>query len=313
MALLSFVVLASLSACLAAKPGNQPGPTLAGCPVFPADHVWNTPVDDLPVHPNSAAWIAKIGNDTGLHPEYGSGFWQGERIGIPYNLANANTPRVNFTFEYDDESDPGPYPVPANPKIEDGSDHHLLVLDTDACMLYELFDVKKDSSGWTAGSGAIFDLKGYALRPDEWTSADAAGLPMLPGLVRYEEVAAGEIRHAIRFTAPSTSAHHLWPARHHTYNGNPDDPPMGMRVRLRADYDISGFSPEVQVVLRALKKYGMILADNGAPWFITGAPDERWDNDMMVNELRRVKGSAFEVVDTSSLMIDPDSGKARQP
>ena len=309
--------------CYGAQPGSgtnpdpepTPGqdPTLAGCPVFPADHVWNTPVDHLPVHPNSEAWIQRISLEKGLHPDFGSGTWEGKRIGIPFNVTDGSAPRASFTFDYADESDPGPYPVPEGARIEEGDDHHLLVLDASSCTLYELFNVRRTASGWAAGSGAVFDLGDYALRPDGWTSADAAGLAILPGLVRYDEVASGEIKHALRFTADWTSADHLWPARHHAPTGEPEDPPMGMRVRLRADFDTSGFSPEVRVILKALKKYGMILADNGSDWFISGEPDERWNNDVLVGELYRVKGSDFEVVDTSSLMLDPDSGRARQP
>ena len=294
-------------------PAQGQGPTLAGCPVFPADHAWNTPVDHLPVHPNSGAWIQRISLEKGLHPDFGSGTWEGKRIGIPLNVTDGSAPKVRFDFDYADESDPGPYPMPEGALIEEGDDHHLLVLDAGSCTLYELFDVRRTASGWAAGSGAIFDLRGYELRPDGWTSADAAGLAILPGLVRYDEVASGEIKHALRFTADWTSAGHLWPARHHAPTGAPEDPPMGMRVRLRADFDTRGFSPEVRVILEALKKYGMVLADNGSDWFISGEPDERWNNDVLVGELYRVKGSDFEVVDTSGLIVDPDSGRARQP
>ena len=319
------LVLTSLltSGCYGAQPaagenpGSEPaaggGPILAGCPVFPADHVWNTPIDHLPVHSNSEAWIERISLEKGLHPDFGSGSWEGKRIGIPFNVTDGSAPRESFTLRWPEESDPGPYPVPAGARIEEGDDHHLLVLDSSDCTLYELFDVRQTASGWAAGSGAIFDLEGYALRPDGWTSADAAGLPILPGLVRYDEVASGEIKHALRFTADWTSAGHLWPARHHAPTGDLTDPPMGMRVRLRSDFDTGGFSPEVRVILEALKKYGMILADNGGDWFISGEPDERWNDDVLVAELYRVKGADFEVVDTSSLMLDPDSGRARQP
>ncbi|WP_457636709.1 hypothetical protein [Oceanithermus sp.] len=217
-----------------------------------------------------------------------------------------------MSFEYDDESDPGPYPIPANPLIEGGSDHHLLILQTDGCVLYELFDAEKTPAGWRAGSGAVFYLNDYRLRPDGWTSADAAGLAILPGLVRYEEVAAGEIRHAIRFTAPHTRQDYVWPARH--YASDSDDlnlPPMGMRLRLRADYDTSGFPPQTRVILEAMKKYGIVLADNGSAWYLSGVPDERWDNDDL-HSLSRLVGADFEAVDTSEMMIEPGSGRARQ-
>jgi hypothetical protein len=223
---------------------------------------------------------------------------------------------VVVTFDYADESDPGPYPIPANAPIEGGpdsdGDRHIILIDRDNCLLYELFYAFPQADGsWHAGSGAIFDLNVNTLRPAGWTSADAAGLPILPGLIRYEEVAEGEIRHAVRFTAPRTRKEYVWPARHHASNlTGARYPPMGQRFRLRANYDVSGFAPEVQVILRALKQYGMVLADNGAPWFISGVPDERWDNDVL-HELRQVHGSDFEAVDVSSLMVDPDSGQVR--
>jgi len=290
------------------------GPQLEGCPVFPADHIWNTPIDALPVDANSAAYIASIGN-AGLHPDFGSGDWEGFPIGIPYVSVSGTQGKVYVTFEYDDESDTGPYPIPVNPPIEgdpDGDgDRHILILDRDHCVLYELYAAHQDTDGWYAGSGAIFDLQDYALRPDGWTSADAAGLPILPGLVRYEEVAAGEIRHSIRFTVEHTRNAHVWPARHDAsaLTGS-QYPPMGQRFRLKSNFDISGFSPEVQVILQAMKVYGLILADNGSNWFISGAPDARWDNDVL-SELGQVHGSDFEAVDVSSLRLHPDSGQVR--
>lgn len=290
---------------------------IAGCPIFPSDNVWNTPVDRLPVDARSAAYIATIGATAYVHADFGSGLWMGGPIGIPYVAVPGNQPRVDVTFSYDDESDPGPYPIPPNPPIEGGpdstGDRHVLVLDRDNCVLYELFSAyPRDDGSWQAGSGAVFDLRSHALRPDSWTSADAAGLPILPGLVRFDEVATSEIRHALRFTAPRTRRAYVWPARHYasTLMGQ-EYPPMGQRFRLRADFDISGFSPEVQVILRALKRYGMFLADTGSPWFISGVPDERWNNDRL-RELHMLHGSDFEAVDSSSLMIDPDSGQARQ-
>jgi hypothetical protein len=223
---------------------------------------------------------------------------------------------VPISFYYPDESDPGPYPIPPDPLIEGGpdgdGDRHILVLDPDNCILYEVFDAWPDGGGgWEAGSGAIFDLNSNALRPAGWTSADAAGLPIFPGLVLYDEVDSGEITHAIRFTADATQKAYLWPARHYASSiTDPDYPPMGLRLRLKAGFDISGFSPEVQVILQAMKTYGIILADNGSSWYISGAPDERWDNDTLVGELAQVPGSAFEAVDVSSLMVDPNSGQA---
>ena len=291
------------------------GPILDGCPVFPADHIWNVPIDTLPVDPNSAAYINTIGASEELHADFGSGTWEGFPIGIPYVSVPGSQAKVNVTFDYDDESDPGPYPIPPNPPVEGdpngGGDRHILILDRDDCQLYELYAAHQEPSGWEAGSGAIFDLQDYALRPAGWTSADAAGLPILPGLVRYDEVASGEIRHAIRFTAPQTRKAYVWPARHYASNETGSQyPPMGQRFRLKASYDISGFSPEVQVILQAMKTYGIILADNGSHWYISGVPDERWDNEML-HEMDVVHGSDFEAVDVSSLMLDPDSGQVK--
>jgi hypothetical protein len=294
----------------------QAAPTLAGCPVFPADNVWNAPVDTLPLDANSTAYVKAIGEDQHVHADFGSGTWGGGPIGIPYVDVPGSQPKVDVTFDYDDESDPGPYPIPTDAPIEGGpqsdGDRHVLVLDRDNCILYEMFYAfPRPDGGWHAGSGAVFDLNSNALRPETWTSADAAGLPILPGLVRYDEVAAGEIDHALRFTAPQTRRDYVWPARHYASNLTGSQyPPMGQRFRLRAGYDISGFLPEVQVILRALKKYGMILADNGAAWYISGVPDERWNNDWL-HELHQVYGSAFEAVDESSLMVGRDSGQVR--
>jgi hypothetical protein len=290
-------------------------PLAAGCPVFPADHIWNARVDDLPLDPNSAAYVTTIGASATMHADFGSGLWDGGPIGIPWVSVPGTQPGVAVSFYYEDESDGGLYPIPADAPIEGGpdsdGDRHVLVVDRDACVLYELFDAWPQPNGsWEAGSGAIFDLKGYALRPEGWTSADAAGLAILPGLVRYEEVAAGEIRHALRFTAPQTRQAYVWPARHYASDltGN-QAPPMGQRFRLKASYDISGFSPDVQVILQALKTYGMMLSDNGSAWYLSGAPDERWDNDAL-HELHQVPGSAFEAVDVSGLMVEEDSGRA---
>jgi len=289
------------------------GPTLAGCPLFPANNIWNARVDALPVHARSADYVASIGPDTGLHPDFGSGTWDGGPIGIPFNIVPATQPRVPIAFDYADESDPGPYPIPPDAAIEGGpqstGDRHILVLVRDSCFLFETFSSYPQSDGsWLAGSGAIYDLRSNALRPAGWTSADAAGLPILHGLVRYEEVSAGEIRHALRFTARYTQRAFVWPARHFASSStDPARPPMGIRFRLKASFDISGFPSEVQVILKALKVYGLILADNGGDWFISGAPDERWDNDVL-RALKSVHGRDFEAVDTSSLMVHPDSG-----
>ncbi len=288
--------------------------TIAGCPVFPSSNVWNTPIDGLPVHPNSAAWVATIGANKSLVTDFGSGTYQGEPIGIPFVVVPGSQPKVPISFQYADESDPGPYPIPPNAPIEGGSqstgDRHVLVIDRDNCVLYEVYSAYPQSDGsWQAGSGAIFPLNSNKLRPETWTSADAAGLPIFAGLVRYDEVAAGEIRHAIRFTVPETQRAYLWPARHFASSlTGAQYPPMGARFRLKASVDISGFSPTNQVILRALKKYGMLLADNGSSWYISGAPDDHWNNDDL-HTLRNLQGSDFEAVDESSFVVDPNSGE----
>jgi hypothetical protein len=308
-----------LVAC--APPGTpaSPGPGAAiGCSVFPGDNIWNTRVDTLPVSPSSGAYINAIGASAGMHADFGSGQWNGGPIGIPYAVVRAGQPTVNVQFGVRSESDPGPYPIPANVPIEGGAasggDRHVLVVDLDACRLYELFSAFPNGDGsWRAYSGAVFDLRSNALRPDTWTSADAAGLPILAGLVRYDEVASGQIRHALRITAPITRAAHVWPARHDASSyTDPAIPPMGQRFRLKASFNISGFSPTVQVILQAMKTYGVVLADNGASWYVSGAPDPRWDNNVL-HQLRGVPGSAFEAVDATALQVAPNSAQARQP
>ena len=292
------------------------GPAIVGCPIFPGDNVWNARIDLLPVDPHSADYIAAIGPGTGLHPDFGSGTWDGGPIGIPYAVVPGSQPPVPVTFDYADESDPGPYPVPANAPIEGGpassGDRHVLLVNSGNCVLYELYAAYPQPDGsWHAGSGAVFDLRGNGLRPATWTSADAAGLPILPGLVRYDEVAAGAIRHALRFTVVHTRDQFLWPARHQaSSSGNPAYPPMGQRFRLKAGFDVSGFPRSVQVILVALKFYGMFVADNGSNWYVSGAPDERWNNDEL-HALGQVHGSDFEAVDESSLMVDANSAQTR--
>src|SRR5882672_4219451 len=286
--------------------GQAAPPTIGACTVLPADNIWNTPVDQLPLDTNSVTYVATIG----------SGTYNGGPIGIPFVTVPGTQTKYPATFLYADESDSGPYAVPLNAPIEGGSqstgDRHAIAVDTDNCILYELYNAFPQTSSWNAGSGAIFNLLSNALRPAGWTSADAAGLPIMPGLVRYDEVASGEIRHAIRLTVPQTRRAFIWPARHYASSlTDPKYPPMGQRFRLRASFDVSSFSPEGQVILRAMKKYGMILADNGSAWFISGAPDSRWNNTNL-GDLRRVVGSDFEAVNESSLMIDPNSGQARQ-
>ncbi len=276
---------------------RAPLPGAPNCPLFPASNVWNRPIASLPVAKDSAQLIAAIGLSRGLHPDFGS--YSG--YGIPYAVVGAAQRKVPVRFEYADESDKGPYPIPPHPPIEAGSDRHLLLVDRDACRLYELYDAQREADGWHAGSGAIWDLRSNRLRPDGWTSADAAGLPILPGLVRYDEVARGLIDHALRFTAPRTRSMHIYPARHDAGDGNdPSLPPMGLRVRLKASVDISRFPKQARVLLQALKTYGIILADNGSPWYITGVPDPRWNDDAL-HTIGRITGADLEVVDTSGL------------
>jgi hypothetical protein len=272
------------------------------CPLFPRDNPWNQRVDKFPVEPGSAGLIRSIGLDAYLHPDFGSGTWQGAPIGIPYVTVARRQRKVPVMFQYADESDRGRYPIPRDVPIEGGrrsdGDRHVIVVDRDRCRLYELYGAYPVAAGsrWRAGSGAIWNLRSNRLRPRLWTSADAAGLPILPGLARYEEVKRGSIDHALRFTAPRTRRAFVYPARHYASSSDdPGLPPMGLRVRLRASFDISRFPPQSRVLLRALQRYGMILADNGAPWYVSGAPSPGWDNDDL-HQLHRVHGDAFEVV-----------------
>jgi hypothetical protein len=280
------------------------------CTIFPATNAWNQRVDALPVAANSAQLIQSIGLDTGLHPDFGSGLYDGQPIGIPYDVVSKKTKRFRVAFTYADESDKGPYPLPKSVHIEGGrastGDRHALLIDKDACKLYELYALYPKGGGWTAGSGAIWNLLSNALRPAGWTSADAAGLPIFPGLARYDEVARGVINHALRFTAARTRRQYVYPARHYASSSDdPSLPPMGLRVRLKASVDIASFPKQSRIVLQALKTYGMLLADNGSNWYISGAPNPRWSNDDL-HSLGRITGSMFDVVDTSSL---PHPGK----
>ena len=285
-------------------------PTVSGrevigsCTILPASNVWNRRVDALPIRSDSATLMNRMGLNKWLHPDFGT--YAG--YGIPINPVTAATPRSPVTFTWPSESDAGPYPIPASPKIEGAGaagDRHILMIDTEACRLWELFAAQKVSGTWRAGSGAIFDLRSNALRPDGWTSADAAGLPIYPGLARYEEVAAGVIAHALRFTVPETRNTHIYAARHHASSlTGASYPPMGLRLRLKANVDISGYGPQSRVILRALKRYGMILADNGSAYYVSGAPDPRWDDDEL-HDLHGITGSMFEVVDTTGFVNGP--------
>jgi hypothetical protein len=300
---------AALAFATAALGGSAPrSPMLGGCPVFPATSVWNQRVDTLPVAPDSAALIASIGLGSPVHADFGSGLWDGSRIGIPYVVVNGKTtPRSRLSFEYADESDKGPYPIPANvpiegqPAVTDG-DRHAIIVDRSACKLYELYALQRQGNRWTAGSGAIWNLRSNALRPAGWTSADAAGLPILPGLARWDgDASTGAIDHALRFTAPRTRNTYIYPARHEaSSSSDPSLPPMGLRVRLKAGVDISRLPRQARIVATALKRYGMILADNGSPWYVSGAPSPHWSNDQL-HALGQLTGADFEVVDTSKL------------
>jgi hypothetical protein len=290
--------------------------TIGNCSVLPANNIWNTPVDTLPVLSNSASMVTTIGASRGFHADFGAGTWNGGPIGIPFVTVPGTQTKYPATFLYWDESDPGPYAVPLNAPIEGGSnstgDRHAIAVDVDNCILYELYRAFPQSASWTGDSGAIFDLNSNALRPSTWTSADAAGLPIMPGLVTYDEVLSGEIRHAIRFTAPQSRREFVWPARHYASSlTGTQYPRMGERFRLKANFDITPYPAEVQVILRAMKKYGIILADNGSAWFISGAPDPRWDDDNL-QTFGQLLGSNFEAVDATVLRIDPNSGAAIQ-
>jgi hypothetical protein len=281
------------------------GASLNGFVPFATDSLWNQDISGSPVDANSGAILNFIGPTIGMHADFGSGQYQGSDIGIPYVVVGGTQAPVNVTFTaYGDESDPGPMPIPGNALIEGApnpsGDRHVLVLDNSRCFLYELFGSVANTNGsWNADSAAVWDLLANEQRPWTWTSADAAGLPIFPGLVRYDEVAAGQIQHAIRFTLPASRAAMIPPASHWASNStNANAPPMGMRLRLKAGYDISGFSTNVKVILTAMKKYGLIMADNGSAMYISGAPDSRWDNDDLHN-LSQVPASAFEVVQMS--------------
>jgi hypothetical protein len=299
------VVLLVLLGCSGGAHGTTLPPPLH-CKVFPATNPWNRPVDKLPVAANSARIIHSIGLNKGLHPDFGSGKYAGGPLGIPYTFVSKRTRRVQVAFSYGRESDPGPYPIPRHVKIEGGrhstGDRHAILLDDRRCRLYELYTLyPRGKRRWRAVSGAIWNLRSNKLRPPGWTSADAAGLPIFPGLVRWGEVARGRISHALRFTVKHTRRAYIYPARHFaSASNNPDYPPMGLRVRLKANVNISHFPRQARIVLKALKRYGMVVADNGADWSISGAPDRHWSNDAL-HTLGEITGRDFEVVDTSRL------------
>ena len=307
-------ILSTLMVCTGIALAQSP--TIGKCPVFPSDNIWNTRIDQLAVHPSSSTWVNTIGAGTGMHADFGSGLWDGGPIGIPFVTVPGTQTKYPATFTYQSESDPGPYAIPLNAPIEGGSastgDRHTIAIDTDNCILYELYAAYPQAASWQAGSGVIFNLQSDALRTASFTSADAAGLPIFPGLVRYDEIVAGAINHAIRFTVPKTQNTYVWPARHEASSlTGTQYPPMGARFRLKASFNISTFSATNQIILRAMQQYGMMIADNGSSWYISGVPDSRWNNDDL-HVLGTITGSNFEAVDVSPLMVDPNSGQARQ-
>jgi hypothetical protein len=311
------VTAVALLAGLAATPAQARPPAGApSCPSFPADNVWHSDVSRLPVHARSAQWLAASSASTrDLHPDFGPSGDPATPYGIPYLAVAGTHAKVSVDFDYADESDPGPYPFGADTEVEggrnSGGDMHAIVIDRDTCKLYETWSTTQDASGWHAGSGAVFDLRSNALRPAGWTSADAAGLPVYPGLLRRDEVLAGHVDHAIRFTVARTDRSYVWPARHQAGAANdPTLPPMGARFRLTAGYPLTGLRADTQIVLRAMKKHGLILADNGSNWYFQGTADDAWNTDFL-DELKDIPASAFEAVDASSQMISPSSGAVR--
>lgn len=318
----SYLAAAAVAACAgAALPSAHALPPAGApaCPSFPANNVWHSDISKLPVHRRSKAWLASAGASTRkLHPDFGTSDDPEVPYGIPYTSVTGTHVKVPVSFEYADESDRVRYPLGADTKIEggrdSGGDMHAIVIDRATCKLYETFATTQDRSGrWHAGSGAVWDLKSNRLRPAGWTSADAAGLPIFPGLLRRDEVRAGKVDHAIRFTVARTDRSYVWPARHQAgVRRDANLPPMGARFRLKASYNISRLRPDTQIVLRALKKHGLILADNGSNWFFQGAADNRWKDDF-IRELKSIPASAFEAVDASSLMVSPNSAQARRP
>ena len=305
------IAIAMLTGSTAVALGTQasaapvPG---TSCDVFPVDNIWNTRVDSLPVNPMSDRWLRSAGAAaTNLHPDFGP-----PSYGIPFNIVGRAHATVSVNFLYADESAQGPYPFDARTPIEGGTDRHALTVQKGTCTLYELYDARWNGGNPKAGSGAVFDLGSNALRTDSWTSADAAGLPILPGLVRWDEVAAGKIAHAIRFTVGCTKDEHIWPARHDAGVNDPDCPPMGARFRLKSDFDLTTFSHAARVILRAMQRYGMFVADNGSNWFFQGTVDDHWKNALL-DELKSVPASAFEAVDESACMVKANSAKAVCP
>jgi hypothetical protein len=310
---------AAVALALVAQPASAAVRAIPGttCTAFPADNVWHADIRRLPVHTRSGQWLSHMSPTRRLHPDFGPSYGaQPVPYGIPITVVAGTHAKVGVRFDYASESDRGPYPLGSDTKIEGGStadgDRHAVIVDKSTCRLYETYATRKSGTTWYAGSGAIWSLGSNALRPRGWTSADAAGLPILPGLLRYDEVAAGSVDHAIRFTTNVTDRRYVWPARHQAGSvTDPSYPPMGARFRLKAGYSLAGLRPDTQTVLRAMKTYGLILADNGSPWYFQGTSDTRWPAALL-DQLKRIPASAFEAVDESRLMVSPDSGQARR-
>lgn len=285
--------------------------TIAGCPLFPATNPWNQSVDGLPVAGNSKAMIKNIGANARSWPSFGSGRWEGAPVGMPVNVVGRDAKTSKVRFRYASGSDRKPYPIPGGAKLQAGADRHLIIVQRETCALYELFDARKRGGKWTAGSGAIFDLRSDAMRPEGWTSADAAGLPILPGLVRWDELRTGSIDHALRITVPRTRKGYLFPARHDASSSrNRNLPAFGQRLRLKKSVDAAKFGPQARIIIKALQTYGALVADHGQAWVLSGSPSERWDNEDL-HRLDRLKGSDFEVVDTTSLPVPNVPGVPR--
>jgi hypothetical protein len=302
------VLAAAAAACVICQPASAiPLPEAPGCPVFPRDNHWNLPVDKLPVRRDSKRIVGGIGARAHLHNNFGGGIWKGSPDGMPITVVGGDQPKVPIEFVEDRWSDPGPYPIPPDAGIEyfgdPDADHHVIVVDRDNCKLYETHDSRRlrDGAAWSAYAGATWDLRSNRLRPDGWTSADGAGLPILPGLVRYEEVARGKIDHALRMSVPASRKGWIYPARHDTSDStDPRLPQMGMRLRLKRSFNVKRFPRQSRVILKAMKKYGIFVAEEGNPWYYSGEPDPHWSYRDL-HSLHRVLGKNFEVVDTSSL------------
>jgi hypothetical protein len=302
IAALALVAALAVAPAAQAKQETSTGPYEYGCPIFPADNALNEEISSAPVNANSQAYVESIGLTAHLHPDFG----RNKHYGIPFEVVSQKQAKVSIDFtEYAEESEPGPYPIPLNAPIEgagEEGDQHVLVLQRGTCMLYELYGAQRSGAGWKASNGAVFNLRSNALRPEGWTSADAAGLPILPLLARYPEVKTGAIKHALRVTVPRTQKGYIHPATHFASSSTDASlPPMGLRLRLKADYSDAGFSGQALVILEALKRYGLIVADNGSPWYITGAPSGKWD-EASLEEIKSVPGSAFEAVDSGPII-----------